>query len=188
MKRVLLVAAAVVALAGSAFAFTDDGRRLFGEFLSGLKEAPAVVSTTGTGTFRALISGDETEIHYLLTFSDLEGDVRQGHIHIGLPQNAGGIVLWLCDSDVNPSPVATTPACTQNDPADLRNGRVTGTLTEADVQNAAANGIAGPTATTPGEFAEVIALIRAGKTYVNVHSAKFGAGEVRSQIGDDHHH
>jgi hypothetical protein len=69
-----------------------------------------------------------------------------------------------------------------NDPNDQRNGEVTGTLTAADVQTLAANGIAGPTATTPGEFAEVVALVRAGSTYVNVHSVKFGAGEIRSQI------
>ncbi len=77
---------------------------------------------------------------------------------------------------------------------DLRNGRVSGTLTEADVQSLAANGIAGPTATTPGEFAEVVALIRAGKLYANVHSGKFPAGEVRSQLdnrgndSNDHDH
>ena len=39
--------------------------------------------------------------------------------------------------------------------------------------------------TTPGEFAEVIALVRAGKTYVNVHSVKFGGGEIRSQINNN---
>lgn len=194
MKRTMLTAVAVVVLAGTAFAFTDEGSRRFREFLDGFKEAPAVVSTTGTGTFRATINRDETEISYELTFQDLEGDVRQAHIHIGLPQNMGGIVLWLCDSETSPSPLASTPACNVSDPGNLRAGSVTGTLTEADVQNLAANGIAGPTATTPGEFAEVVALIRAGKTYVNVHSAKFGAGEIRSQLDNrgndfnDHHH
>jgi hypothetical protein len=189
MKRITLFAAAILAAAGTGFAFTDEGPRMFREFLSGLKEAPAIVSTTGNGTFRATINREETEISYVLTFNDLEGDVRQAHIHIGHPQNSGGIVLWLCDSAANPSPSDTTPDCTVDDPLNLRAGRVTGTLTATDVQNAAANGIAGPTATTPGEFAEIVALIRAGKTYVNVHSAKFGAGEIRSQInhrGSDH--
>jgi hypothetical protein len=172
------VATAAFALAGTAFAFTDEGSRRFSEFLNGLNEAAAVVSTTGNGTFRATISRDETEINYQLTFKDLEGDVRQAHIHIGLPQNAGGIVLWLCDSDANPSPSASTPACNQADPLNNRAGMVTGTLTAADVQAQAPNGIAA------GEFAEVIALIRAGKTYANVHSVKFPPGEIRSQIGD----
>jgi CHRD domain-containing protein len=186
MNRITMVAVTMLATAGSGLAFNGDGARQFRESLNGLKEAAAVVSTTGTGTFKAEINLEETEIAYELTFENLEGDVRQAHIHIGLPQNAGGIVLWLCDSDLNPSPIAATPACNSDDPANLRAGKVSGTLTEADVQNAAANGIAGPTATTPGEFAEVIALIRAGKTYANLHTAKFPPGEIRSQIEHDH--
>ena len=184
MKRIAIGTVAALAVTATALAFSNDGGRRIREVLNGLKEAAAVVSTTGNGTFKATINREETEISYELTFSELEGDVRQAHIHIGLPQNAGGIVLWLCDSDLNPSPSASTPACNVNDPLDLRNGSVSGTLTEADVQNAAANGIAGPTATTPGEFAELVALIRAGKTYVNVHTAKFPPGEIRSQIED----
>lgn len=182
MKKMMLTAAGLLACAAAGYAFTDEGSRRFSELLSGLNEAANVVSTTGNGTFHATISQDGSEITYELTFKDLEGDVTQAHIHIGLPQNAGGIVLWLCDSDANPSPVLTTPACTGENPADTRSGHVTGTLTATDVQNLPQNGIAGATAMTPGEFAEVVALIKAGKTYVNVHSSKFGPGEIRSQL------
>ena len=182
MKRRTPWAVAIFVFAATGVMFSDEGARKFKEFLNGFKEAAAVVSTTGTGTFRAEISRDGTEINYELTFQDLEGDVRQAHIHIGHPQNTGGIVLWLCDSETNPSPSADTPACTADDPANARAGRVTGTLTAADVQNNPANGIAAATPTTPGEFEEVVALIRAGKTYVNVHSVKFPPGEIRSQI------
>ena len=172
-------------VAATGYAFTDGGSRRFSEFLTGLKEAPAIVSTTGTGTFRATINRDETEIDYVLTFKNLESEVRQAHIHIGHPQNSGNIVLWLCDSAALPlpvSPFASTPLCSQSDPNDLQNGTVTGKLTEAEVIALAANGIAGP-----ADFAEVVALVRAGKTYVNVHTATIGAGEIRSQIdnGDD---
>jgi hypothetical protein len=184
MKRILTVAVVVLASVGSGLAFNGDGPRQFRESLNGLKEAAAVVSTTGHGGFKASINKEETEISYMLSFEDLEGDVRQAHIHIGWPQNSGGIVLWLCDSEANPSPSASTPACNSNNPSDNRNGIVTGTLTDADVQNVAASGIAGPTATTPGEFAEVVALVKAGRTYVNVHTVKFPPGEIRSQIGD----
>ena len=190
MKRLMTGAAIIVAIGGSGYAFTDGGIRRFSEFLTGLKEAPAIVSTTGTGTFQATINQDDTAIDYVLTFQNLESDARQAHIHIGHPQNAGNIVLWLCDSAAAPlptSPVASTPLCSQNDPNDLRNGRVTGTLTEADVIAQTANGIAGP-----ADFAEVVALIRGGHTYANVHTATIGAGEIRSQIGhgdqDDGHH
>jgi hypothetical protein len=180
MKKQTVLAALVLTVAATGYAFTDEGSLRFSEFLTGLKEAPAIVSTTGTGTFQATITRDETEIDYVLTFQNLESDVRQAHIHIGHPQNAGNIVLWLCDSAAAPlpvSPVATTPLCSQSDPNDLRNGTVTGTLTEADVIALAANGIAGP-----ADFAEVVALVRAGNTYVNVHTATIPAGEIRSQI------
>ena len=186
MKRIVMVVVMVLGMVGSGLAFHGDGPRQFRESLNGLNEAGAVVSTTGTGTFKAWINREETEISYELSFKDLEGDVRQAHIHIGWPQNSGGIVLWLCDSAANPSPTANTPDCTESDPANLRAGQVTGTLTEADVQNVAASGIAGPTATTAGEFAEVVALIKAGRTYVNLHTLKFIPGEIRSQIGDPH--
>jgi hypothetical protein len=37
------------------------------------------------------------------------------------------------------------------------------------------------------QWEEVLSLIRAGRTYVNVHSVKFPGGEIRSQLdnGDD---
>ena len=184
MKRVMIGAAVALAVASSGLAFSDSGGRRFDERLDGYKEAAAPISTTGNGTFTATISRDETEIEYELTFADLEGDVLQAHIHIGHPQNSGGIVLWLCETAGVQSPVATTPDCTQSDPGNLRSGRVTGTLTAADVRAQAANGIAGP-----DEWAEVLGLIRAGRTYANVHSAKFTGGEVRSQLdngADDH--
>jgi hypothetical protein len=134
MKRFTIVATAVFVVAGTALTFTDEGGQRFREFLNGLKEAPNVVSTTGTGRFRAAISNDESEINYVLTYRDLEGDVLQAHIHIGHPQNSGGIVLWLCDSATNPSPSTTTPGCVDAHPLNtLRAGRVTGTLTAAEV-------------------------------------------------------
>lgn len=50
-------------------------------------------------------------------------------------------------------------------------------LAAADmVGSAAAQGIAA------GEFAELLRAVRAGQTYVNVHSTKFPGGEVRAQI------
>jgi hypothetical protein len=179
MKRITMAVLAILAIATTALAFGEQGARRFREFLNGYKEATAPVSTTGTGTFKATISRDETQIDYELTFQDLEGDVRQAHIHIGHPQGSGGIVLWLCDSATNPSPSAMTPECTVDDPMNLRAGKVTGTLTAVDVQAQTGNGIAGP-----AEWAEVLGLIRAGLTYANVHSTKFPPGEIRSQIGD----
>ena len=178
MKRIVSTIAALIGVVGVGIAFADDDMATkIREFLTGVKEVP-VASTTGTGTFQAVIDEDAQEIRYTLTFADLEGDVRQSHIHIGPEQNTGNIMLWLCQTATNPSPVATTPQCfNPADPASARANTVTGVLTGADiVASVAPNGV------VAGEFAEAVALIRAGKTYVNVHSAKFPPGEIRSQI------
>jgi hypothetical protein len=49
----------------------------------------------------------------------------------------------------------------------------------------AANMIGGPIVSQgvePGQFNELIAAIRAGVAYVNVHSSTFPGGEVRGQL------
>ena len=100
MKRLTIAATAILAIATTALAFSDEGGRVFREFLNGFKEAPNPIATTATGTFKATITQDDpARIEYEPTFQDLEGDVRQAHIHIGHPQASGGIVLWLCDSE-----------------------------------------------------------------------------------------
>ena len=81
MKKMMMAAAAILAAAGTAYAFTDEGSRRFSEFLNGLNEAAAVVSTTGNGTFRATISKDGSEINYELTFKDLEGIRDHAAVH-----------------------------------------------------------------------------------------------------------
>lgn len=144
--------------------------------LKGYEEVPAV-SSTGTGRFKAKIDKANGILHYELSYSGLEGEVRQAHIHFGQRGVNGGITLWLCQSASNPSPTPTkTPMC-------LQSGTVTGDLSAADVittnPGAIAQGIA------PGEFAEVLAAIRAGTAYVNVHSSKHGGGEIRGQLRDD---
>ena len=186
MKRIATTAAMAIAVATTGLiASGDQGPRKFREVLSGLKEAPAIVATSGTGTFKATLSRDGSEIDYELTFNDLESNITQAHIHIGYPQNAGAVVLWLCDSPstVPPappapaSPFASTPLCTPPGSANGMNGVVTGTLTQAEVVALVGNG--NPT------WDEVVSLIRDGRTYVNIHTATIPAGEIRSQI-DSH--
>ena len=128
MKRIMMAAAAVLMVAGTGLAFTQEGNRRFNEFLNGFQEASVVVATTATGTFKATINRDETAIDYVLTFKELEGDVRQAHIHIGHPQNQGNIVLWLCETaESEPEYERPRPLCL---PKTIRPtsaaGRVTG--------------------------------------------------------------
>jgi hypothetical protein len=136
--------------------------------LVGFAEVPLTLSTPGRGRFHAVLDEDAQTITYRLTYGGLEADVTQAHIHFGRFYTAGGISVFLC-SNLGNGPVGT-PAC----PA--QGGEVTGTLTPASVVGPAGQGIAA------GEFAELLAAIRAGNTYANVHSTKYPAGEIRGQV------
>ena len=62
---------------------------------------------------------------------------------------------------------------------------MSGTITAADVVGPTAPGFA------VGDITPVIAALRAGVTYANMHTAKFPAGEVRGQVlrgGHGHGH
>ncbi|MCA1615461.1 MAG: CHRD domain-containing protein [Acidobacteria bacterium] len=165
---------ALVLLACSAVALGFAAKNLRA-FLTGYEEVPAV-STTGDGTFQARVSEDESSIQYELSYKELQGNVLQAHIHLGQPGVNGGISVWLCGNQ-NASPPVNPPAGTQPCPAPP--ATITGTITAANVIGPTAQGIA------PGEFAELLAAIRAGATYVNVHTTLWPGGEIRSQIGTD---
>jgi hypothetical protein len=162
-------AAALGLLAAAALADGRDGR--IEARLKGWQEVPAVSSAAG-GRFKASVDKASQTLSYELSYGGLEGDVRQAHIHFGQRGVNGGIMIWLCQSSANPSPVASTPQCPQS-------GSVSGVISAADVIGPAGQGIAA------AEFAEALAAIRAGAAYVNVHSSKFPPGEIRGQLKDD---
>jgi len=176
MRTRILGAIVVLLLAGAGYAFSETGSKKLRAFLTGYEEVgPQIgaISTTGNGTFTARLSDDESSIDYELTYGDLEGTVTQAHIHFGQKSTTGGISVWLCQTAGTPAPAAvagTTPMCP------IPGGTVTGTLTKESVIGPAGAGI------EPGAFEELIAAIRAGRTYVNVHSTKWGSGEIRAQI------
>ena len=162
----LFVLASTVALA--------QGFKRISEFLVGYQEVPAV-STTGNAEFHARISNDDSEIEYQLSYSELEGNITQSHIHLGQRGVNGGIMVFLCSN------LGNGPAGTQACPAPP--ATITGTLRASNmVAGAAAQGIA------PGEFDELIRALRAGVTYVNIHSSIWPGGEIRSQIDGNSGH
>ena len=168
MKRLLVSAGMVILAAGlGASGVVAQGARNLRETLIGYEEVPAV-STRGEGRFQASISHDETSIAYELSYSNLEGAVAQSHIHFGQRGVNGGISVFLC-SNLGNGP-AGTQACPPA-PATIR-----GTIVAANVIGPGAQGI------VAGEFGELLRAIRAGQTYVNVHSSVFPGGEIRAQI------
>ena len=177
MRR-LQMSIAVIALVSASTVVLAQGFKKISEFLTGYEETPSAVSTTGNGTFNARISNDGSRIDWELSYSDLEGSVQQAHIHFGQESVTGPISVWLCG---NPSATITPPAGTQTCPAPP--ATISGTITAAEVTNGAdARGI------STGELDELILAIRAGATYVNVHSSKWPGGEIRSQIDGNSSH
>jgi len=171
MVAVAIAAAAAATIPAAASAANDDGlraRNILHEQLTGFQEDPLALSTTGSGQFRAVVDEAAQTITYRLTYTGLEGTVTQSHIHIGGAAQSGGISVFLC-SNLGNGP-ATTQAC----PA--APGTITGTITPLDVIGPVGQGV------TAGQFNELIAALRAGKTYVNVHSTLYPGGEIRAQI------
>ena len=149
------------------------------EDLTGYQEVPAI-STEGNGTFRARIDARDEQIRYRLTYSDLEGDVLQAHIHIGQRAVNGAIVAFLCSN--LPSPPPDTPEC----PASP--GTVEGTIESQDVRDTTgATPPVGGQGIEAGAFDELVNAIRAGVTYANVHSTKWPGGEIRAQLDRGRH-
>jgi len=178
---------ATVFLAGAAaLAAAPHNQQKLEANLIGFREVPAN-STVASGKFTATLI-DDTTIAYELTYSGLEGTVTQAHIHFGQRFVAAGISLWLCQTGTNKDPTNLAPTCPQEATGATT---VKGNLIAANLVGPAAQGIAGSsTGGTAAEFAEIVKAIRAGLTYANVHSSKFGSGEIRGQIrthGNDNH-
>lgn len=142
--------------------------------LTGYEEVPAVSSEAG-GEFRATISPDGQSIDFELTYAFPPGaSVLQAHIHFGQFSVNGGIVVFLC-TNLGNDPAGIAPPCP------TPSGRVTETRTAAHVIGAAGSGaFAQGIAAT--ELDELVAAIRAGTAYANVHSSQFPGGEIRGQI------
>lgn len=167
-----LVLSAVVAVAVGTLLVSApvgaQGSRTLKANLESFQEVPSVSSVAG-GEFSARISGDGASIEYELSFDGLEGDITQSHIHFGQMSVNGGISVFLCQTAGFADPTGLAPTCPQS-------GTVTGTLTAANIIGPGGQGIAAM------EFAELVAGIRAGVAYANVHSSKFPGGEIRGQI------
>lgn len=172
---VLTIAGAVggTLLSASATAQTVHAR------LVGYNEVPSV-STVAKGRFKAKINEAAGIIFWELEYEGLQGAVTQAHIHLGQRHTTGGITVWLCETLGTPAPpavAAATPECTPG------SGNLNGTIVANQVL---ASGIASQQFPA-GAFGQLIRAMRAGATYVNVHTSLSPPGEIRGQIrhGDD---
>ena len=165
-------AATLLGAASSTAAVADDVhvQNIVFERLTGFQEDPLTISTPGTATFAATIDDRNQEIKFRLSWKDLPTNVAQSHIHFGGRAQSGGVAAFLCSNVGGP---AGTQACPAGD------ATITGTITPANVIGPAGQGI------SAGEFGELVRAIRAGATYVNIHTAERPGGEIRAQIGHE---
>jgi hypothetical protein len=164
MRFIAGLGIAAFALAIGSATARDDHRKqeVVRAFLLGVNETPSI-STPATGRFRAVIDEDSGLITFTLRYENLTTPPAVAHIHFGERHVAGGVMVFLCGG-------GGQPACPAS-PAEI-----TGSITAENVVGPAVQGIA------EGEFDEVLAAIRAGASYVNVHTATFPGGEIRGQI------
>jgi hypothetical protein len=161
---VLVFAVGAVAIAGGG----GGGHGGLKAHLSGYQEVPAI-NSPATGRFKAKLNG--SQIDYKLSYSGFVNTPTVAHIHFGQFGVSGGIFAFLCGGGGKPD-------C----PPAGAGGEVTGTIVAGDVQAIPAQNVAA------GDFDALLGAIRHGVTYVNVHTDKFTAGEIRGQIGGKRGH
>ena len=170
----LIMSLAAISLLTIPLTADNDHRRPERDFradLRGRQEVPLTLSG-GRGTLELTVNHDDTSVHFKLEYSGLVAPVVQSHIHVAQPNVNGGVTVFFCGTV--PAPFPARAAC----PA---NGTVEGDFTAADV-------IGLPTQQLePNNLAKLLAAIRAGKTYGNVHTTTSPGGEIRGQIHDDDH-
>jgi hypothetical protein len=138
---------------------TDAQSTHFVATQSGDEEVPPV-ATRGRGTAVFSLSGDGTALTYKLITANVAG-ITQSHIHLAPRGVNGPIVVFLFG--LVPEGVSSTGILAE------------GTITEADL-------IARPAIGFGATMAELVAALRGGGAYVNVHTLAFPGGEVRGQV------
>lgn len=110
------------------------------------------VTSDGTGSATVTISDDGQSVSWDVTYSGLSGPPGAAHIHIGAADATGPVMIPF-------------------EP-------VTPTGTSGTFNASAYTGGDG----LPADWAGVLAAIRGGNTYVNVHTAANPPGEIRGQL------
>jgi len=132
----------------------------FRSSLKGENEVPAV-ETNAQGQAIFQVNRDRSEMKFKVIVANIE-NVHMAHIHLGQADKNGPVVVWLYP---------------EGPPQQVIEGRFQGTLAEGVIT---ADNLVGMLAGS--EIEDLIEEIRAGNTYVNVHTTQNPPGEIRGQI------
>jgi hypothetical protein len=122
----------------------------------------AGVVSSGTGTWTGVLNPSTNVLTWTMTFSGLTSNSTLSHIHAQAPTSSTASVVLN---------FATFPGST------ISLGGTSGTASGSINLSTA---VAGTGLTISGD--SLLKAINAGQAYVNVHTANFGAGEIRGQI------
>jgi len=164
MSRIGIAAATFALVLATFLACGSDNSpsNHFTATMNSANEVPAV-TTASSGTGTATFTVDGGTVNYTLTYTNLTGRPVNAHIHAGTATTSGGPVTV-------PLPgFPTTGAATS--------GQWSGSFDATKVQAASANN--GAIVITAGDLNSLLAAMRAGNTYTNIHTAANGGGEVR---------
>ena len=162
-RKVILLLASIPLLTISIAADHNRPQREFRATLKGRNEVPLTLSA-GRGSLELKVNDTDTSVHFTLEYSGLTG-VTVAHIHVGQPAANGAVTVFFCGGNGR-------PACPPS-------GTIEGDFTANDVLGITAQQL------EANNLTKLLAAIRAGKTYVNVHTTTSAAGEIRGQIVDD---
>lgn len=158
-KLPVLAILAFLALVPSVVAASGATTREFAADLTGAEEVPAV-TTSATGQAEFVLNETGTALEFSIEIEDIT-NVFMGHIHMGARGVNGPIVVWLF-----PRVPSTTGPRFSGDV------EFSGTITAKD--------LVGP---MQGKtLADLVALLRSGNAYANVHTNAHTGGEARGQI------
>lgn len=158
--------------AAACFAFPAQAAdSVFTATMDGAQCLPDAIKTTATGIVELRVSADGKRINYKITLDKLTNP-SQADLHIGAASQNGQVAVKLW-------PLGNATA---------KRGEFTGVLVEGSFD---AGDFVGPM--TGSTMAELIEEIRAGNTYINVHTydgmdppysgpGDYRAGEIRGQL------
>lgn len=151
-------------MGSDSFSELKSGRKVltFSATLTGDQEVavnPVITEATGQALFQ--LSKDGEELSFKVIVDGIE-NITAAHIHSGPAGQNGPAVVWL----------HTTSGSPQLIPGLFGGILAQGTSTSAN--------FVGPL--DGMEMSDLIDLMLEGKTYVNVHTSQYPAGEIRGQI------
>lgn len=143
--------------------------------LSGKNEVPPVATpATGQATFQ--LSRDGNSLMYKLSVSHI-ADVTMAHIHVGAPGSNGEHVAFLYPVGMVGSMDEKEESMPTKKNDTSAPQKMTGVIAQGVIHG---KDLVGPL--KGKSIADLVAEIKAGKTYVNVHTKTHGDGEIRGHI------